>query len=131
MEKGSLSNSPRKQKLNTRLSTENELAGIYDMLPDVLWTRLFLCVQGYDSTKTIINQDNQSTIILANHCKFSSSKRTKRIDIRYFFITDKIQKGEVKIEYCPTNDIVANLFIKTLQSQKFTKFLNEILIIIE
>ena len=127
LKKGSLSNVSRKQKLNTRSSTESELVGIYDMLPDVLWTRLFLSAQGYDSTETIIDQDNKSTILLANHGKFSSTKRTKHIDIRYFYITDKIKKGEVKIEYCPTKDIVADMFTKPLQGQQFVKFRNAVL----
>ena len=32
----------------------------------------------------------------------SSSKRTKHIKAKYFFITDKIEQGEVKIEHLPT-----------------------------
>ena len=54
-------------------------------------------------------QDNQSAILLKNNGKASSSRRTKHLKIMYFFITDRIKKGELKIEYCLTDDIVADL----------------------
>jgi len=49
-----------KQKLNTRSSTEAELVGLYDAMPQILWTRKFLAVQGFDNRDSIIHQDNQS-----------------------------------------------------------------------
>ena len=97
--KGILQNASRKQKINTCSSTETELIGVYDMLPNILWTRLFLKAQGYKSTETIIDQDNKSSILLENHGKFSSSKRNKQINIWYFYITDKIKNKEVKVRY--------------------------------
>jgi len=39
-----------------------------------------------------IYQDNKSTILLAANGKISSSKRTRHINIWYFFVTNK--KGE-------------------------------------
>jgi len=36
--------------------------------------------------------------------KGSSSRCTKHLDVRYFFVTDKIKKGDIKISYCPTHD---------------------------
>jgi len=37
------------QKLNTRISTEAELVGVYDAMPQMLWTKKFLTAQGFDS----------------------------------------------------------------------------------
>ena len=59
-------------------------------------------------------QDNQSAILLENNSRASSSRRTKHLNIRYFFITDRIKKGELKIEYYPTDDMVADFFTKPL-----------------
>ena len=42
--------------------------------------------------------------------------------IRYFFISDQVEKGNLMIEYCPTNDMVADYFTKPLQGAKFQKF---------
>ena len=67
-------------------------------------------------------QDNQSAILLKNNGRSSSSRRTKNINIRYFFITDRIKKGELKIEYCPTDDMVADIFTKPLQGKKILQF---------
>ena len=125
--KGTLCNTSRKQKLNTRSSTETELVSVDDMMPSVLWTKYFLEEQGYGSAETVIKQDNKSTILLENHAKMSSTKRTKHINMRYFFITDKVKRGEVKIEHCPADDMVADYFTKPLQGKLFVKFRKAIL----
>jgi hypothetical protein len=44
--------------------------------------------QGYKVNENIVYQDNQSAILLERNGKASSSKRTKHINIRYFFVTD-------------------------------------------
>ena len=67
-------------------------------------------------------QDNQSAILLENNGKKSSSKRTRHINIRYYFITDRVKNGELEIEYFPTDDMVADYFTKPLQGKKFLQF---------
>ena len=71
------------QKLNTMSSTEAELVGVSDILPQV--TRYFLEAQGYGITDSIVNQDNESTIKLDDNGRGSSGKRTRHIYVRYFF----------------------------------------------
>ena len=111
-----------KQKLNTRSSTESELVGVDDMMPSILWTRYFLKGQGYKVSDNIVFQDNKSTMLLERNGKASSSKRTKHINVRYFFITDRISKGEVRVEWCPTKDMVADFMTKPLQGSLFRRF---------
>ena len=53
-----------KQKLNTKSSTETEVVGVDDLMPSVLWTRLFLKAQDYEVNKSIVFQDNKSAILL-------------------------------------------------------------------
>jgi hypothetical protein len=79
-----------KQKLNTRSSTESEIVGVDDCMPAICWTRYFLEAQGYAVGDNIVLQDNRSAILLKKNGKASSSKRTKHINIRYFFVTDRI-----------------------------------------
>jgi hypothetical protein len=114
--------SSTKQKLNTRSSTESELVGVNDMMPSILWTRYFLKAQGHEVSDNVIFQDNKSTMLLERNGKASSSKRTKHINVRYFFITDRISKGEVRVEWCPTKDMVADFLTKPLQGSLFKKF---------
>ena len=61
-------------------------------------------------------------MLLERNGKALSSKRTKHINVRYFFITDRISKGEVRVEWCPTKDMVADFMTKPLQGSVFRKF---------
>jgi hypothetical protein len=123
---GAAYSTSKKQKLNTKSSTEAELIGIDDVLPQALWTKYFLEAQGY-GTDTLLHQDNQSTIKLSENGKASSGKGTRHINIRYFFITDRIARKEVAIQYCPTKEMVADYFTKPLQGELFYKFRDQIM----
>jgi hypothetical protein len=117
----------RKQKLNTRSSTEAELVAVDDAINLVLWTKLFLEEQGYKVDKNFLFQDNKSAILLEKNGKKSSSKRTRAINIRYFFVTDQAEKGNLRIDYCPTGEMVADFFTKPLQGEAFEKFRAQIM----
>jgi len=117
----------RKQKLNTKSSTEAEIVAIDDAMGQVLWTRHFLAEQGVAVPVTTIYQDNKSTILLSENGKASSSKRTKHLDVRYYFITDCIKRGEVKVAYCPTENMLADFFTKPLQGAAFRRMRSQIL----
>jgi hypothetical protein len=45
----------------------------------------------------------------------SYGKGTRHINIRYFFITDRIARKEIAIQYCPTKEMVPDYFTKPLQ----------------
>jgi hypothetical protein len=123
---GAAYSTSRKQKLNTKSSTEAELVAVDDVLPQALWTKYFMEAQSY-GVSTILNQDNQSTIKLSENVKASSGKGTQHINIRYFFITDCIASKEVAIQYCPTKEMVADYFTKPLQGLLFYKFRDQIM----
>ena len=125
--KGSVYSLSPKQKLNTRSSTEAELVGINDVLSMILWTHLFLESQGYHVTDNVLHQDNESTIKLARNGRRSSSKQTWHIEIRYYFVTDHIERDRLRVSYCPTGDMLADYFSKPLQGSLFRKFRNLIL----
>ena len=125
--KGAIYATSRRQRLNTRSSTEAELVGINDVLSQVLWTRYFMESQGYTMHQTKLYQDNMSTILLSKNGKASSSKRTRHIDIRYFFITDRVASKEIEVSYCPTGDMIADLLTKPLQGSLFKKFRDSIM----
>jgi hypothetical protein len=125
--KGTVYATSTRQKLNTRSSTEAELVGVNDVMPQVLWTRYFLEAQGYGVKDSVVYQDNQSAILLEKNGKASSSKRTRHINIRYFFVTDRIAANEVSVEYCPTGDMLADFFTKPLQGSLFKRFRDQIM----
>jgi Reverse transcriptase (RNA-dependent DNA polymerase) len=125
--KGAIYGTSTRQKINTKSSTEAELVGVNDILPQALWTRYFLEAQGYAVDESVVYQDNKSTILLAENGKASSGKRTRHINIRYFFIKDRVASGEVKIKHCPTTEMIGDFFTKPLQGAQFTKFRDEIM----
>jgi hypothetical protein len=116
-----------KQKLNTRSSTESELVSVDDCMPAICWTRYFLEAQGYGVRENILYQDNQSAILLEKNGKASSSKRTKHINIRFYFVTDRIAKKELSVEWCPTGDMIADFMTKPTQGALFIKFRDQIM----
>ena len=73
------------------------------------------------SGSTYMNKKEQAPLFnpgLANN-GFSSAARTRHINIRYFFVKDRIAKGEIKIEYCLTKLMVADVLTKPVQGRLF------------
>ena len=122
MGKGCMITMSSKQKINTKSSTVAELVGADDVMGPLLWTKNFLEAQGYKSQKTVLYQDNTSAMLLEKNGRESASKRTRHINIRYFFIKDHIQAKDFEVKYCPTDDMVADYLTKPLQGAKFKKF---------
>ena len=79
--------------------------------------------QGYGVTQNqnFLLQDNQSSILLERNGRASSGKRTRHINIQYFFITDRVNVKEVEIECCPTKEMVADFMTKPLQGSHFRR----------
>ena len=95
--KGAIYSGSWKQRLVSCSSTESEVVGVYDVLPQVLWTKQFLEEQGRVDTTTVVYQDNTSSILLERNGRSSSTKRTKHMHIRYFYITEQVQNKVVHI----------------------------------
>ena len=81
----------------------------------------FMEEQGYP-LKIVLYQDNQSTIKMEKNGQNSCTGNSRHIKIRYFFIKDKVNSGEVEIEYCLTEQLLADYFTKALQGELFCCF---------
>ena len=125
--KGCVYSTSGKHKLNGKSSTEAELVAVSDVLPQVLWTKNFVEAQGCDLGTPTVYQDNQSAIKLETNGIASSGKRTRHINIRYFFVAEKVASNEVAISYCHTDDMLADFFTKPTHGSKFLKFRDTIL----
>ena len=111
-----------KQKLNTKSSTEAEVVGASDYLPNTIWAKSFLEAQGYEIKENIFNQDNQSAMKLETNGRKSCGQKSRHIDIRYFFMKDRVETENIRIVYCPTEQMLADFFTKPLQGALFLKF---------
>jgi hypothetical protein len=117
--KGTAISFSNKHRINSKSSTESKLIGADQALSSNLHTRYFIKAQGYSIEQSILFQDNQSTMRLEVNGSFSSSKQTKHIKCRYFFIRDKIADGNLKVIYCPTEIMWANVLTKPKQGGPF------------
>jgi hypothetical protein len=117
--RGVIYGTSKQQKLNTKSSTEAELVGADDVMPQMLWTLYFLEAQGYKVDSNTLFQDNKSAILLETNGRGSSGKRTRHINVRYFFIADRVKSKEIQIAYCPTGIMIADYFTKPLQGLIF------------
>ena len=59
--------------------------------------------------------------------KASSGKRTRHFDIKFFYFTDLMKRGEIQVEYCPTDEMIADYFTKPLVGSKYNEFRNKIM----
>ena len=120
-----------KQKLVTKSSTEVELVRVGDAITFVMWARYFFEEQTKNLRDTsklkdlgnhkVIKQDNTSALHLEQNGKQLSTKQTHHINIRYFYVTDKVKNGEMSIIYKPTHEMVSDYLTKPLQGLLFTK----------
>ena len=125
---GSIYSSSTKQKLVSQSSTEANLIGVYDILAQLVWTSNFMWAQRMNLWKVVLMQDNTSTILLENNGCASSTKRTKHIDIRYFYVKEKVDSKDVVVEYCPTEHMRADFFTKPLHANLFKWLWSQIMV---
>ena len=115
-----------KQTLVVKSSAEAELVAVSDESSRVIWCRDFLIHQGYNVAPAVVYQDNKSTIAIVNKGAHTSG-RSKHINIRYFFIKDRVDAGELKVMYLSTNNMISDILTKPLQGELFRRMRNQMM----
>ena len=117
---GAVTYSSKKQGSVALSTTESEYMALLHALKEQIWILRFLKEIGYDaSNQNIIYCDNQSAIALAHNPEHHA--RTKHIDIQYHFIRNCVENGTTRLEYCPTEDMVADGLTKALGPERQKK----------
>ena len=95
----------------------------------IMWVRNFLEAQGYTVRDNIVYQDNQSAMLLEKNGRKSSTKNTRHMDIRYFFITDTLgcKSNWIPMDWKATNRLHALLSNWSRMDGKATNRLNALL----
>ena len=93
----------------------------------MLWANEFLQNQGFEVNKATLYQDNMIAMLLEKNGCASSSTQTKHTKIRYFFIQDRIEKGDIGLEYCHTDKMVEEFMTNPLQGGNLFEFRNHIM----
>ena len=107
-----------KQSIVSKSSTEAELIALSDSANQGIFMRNFLLGQGHDVGPVIIYQDNMSCIAMMARGR-SGNERTRHIDIRYFWLKERVDSGEAVIRHMGTASMYANLLTKPLQGAQF------------
>ena len=78
--------------------------------------------QGCTVENITLYQGNQSTILMLKNGRNSCTGNSRHINIRYFFVKDRIDNKEINVEYCPSTNMLGDFFTKALHGQLFLKF---------
>ena len=108
-----------RQQIVTKSSTEAELVALSDSTNQLLHLRQFLLAQGHPQGPATIYQDNMSCMALQDKGR-STSKRTRHINIRYFWTKEQCTNGEITIVHRTTELMgAANVMTKPTQGSQF------------
>jgi hypothetical protein len=110
-----------KQPIVAKSSTEAELIATSDSANQVFHVRNFLIHQGHDQGPATILQDNMSTMALIEKGR-STNMRTRHIQIRYFWVKERVDNGEAEICYMKSESMgPANALTKPLTGMQFSE----------
>jgi len=115
--------SSKKQPIITLSSTEAKYVALTHASKDILWIHKLLTELSSIfsfSLPTTLFCDNQGMIRLSKDATFH--RRTKHIDVHFHFIRQTITSGHIMMQYCPTDDMIADIFTKSLGRVKYEKF---------
>ncbi|KAJ9539063.1 hypothetical protein OSB04_031796 [Centaurea solstitialis] len=108
--------SSRKQNCVSLSTAEAEYVAAACCCSQVLWMKTQLADFGYTMQRIPIYYDSKSAIqITANPVQHS---RTKHIDIRYRFIKDHVEKGNVELYFVESDYQLADLFTKPFDEKR-------------
>ena len=113
------------QNIVTKSSTEAELVAVTDSVAQAIFVRNFVIAQGYNVGPCVIYQDNMSCMALIKRGS-PGSERSRHINIRHFWVSDRVADKEVIVRHLSTKDMFANVLTKPLQGAQFCAERNEL-----
>ena len=101
-----------KQKLNARSSTEAEQVAVDDVIAKILWTK-FIEWQGFEVKMNMLPRQHRHNETWSEW-QDELWEKSRHFAIKLFYVTNLVEKKEVTIEYCPTDEMMADFFTKSL-----------------
>ena len=108
-----------KKQPNVTLSTaESEYVAVSTATQEAVWLRKLLRDFGESQDQaTVVMEDNQGAICIAKNPVEHS--RTKHIDVRYHYIREALNEKLIELNYCPTENMIADILTKPLPKGRF------------
>ncbi|KAJ9546787.1 hypothetical protein OSB04_019330 [Centaurea solstitialis] len=107
----------KKQNCVSTSTAEAEYVAAASCCSQVLWMKTQLLDYGYKLKRVPIYCDSESAIAITSNPVQHS--KTKHIDIRYHFIKDNVEKGNIEMFFVQTDYQLADLFTKPLDEKRF------------
>lgn len=100
---------------------EAEYVALSEACQEVVWLRQLLRDFGEEQKiATVMNEDNQGCLAFVKTER--SSRRSKHIDTRENFVKDLCEKQEIRLVYCSTDQMIADVITKPLGPKKHQMF---------
>ena len=113
--------SSKKQAVTALSSSEAEYTAATSSACQAVWLRRILAdINQEHEEPTVIYCDNKAAIAMTKNPAYHG--RTKHVDIRVHFIRDLVVEGKVVLQYCNTNEQVADVLTKALSRDKHVYF---------
>jgi len=97
----------------------NEYRGAVNACIQAVWLQGILSEFDLGSTlSTILFCDNQSAIKISTDPV--TRQRTKHVDIHMHYIRELVHDRTIILQYCPTDEQIADIFTKSFSEKKFT-----------
>ena len=110
---GAITWSSRKQSSVALSTVEAEYMALSVAMQEAVWLRQLQEELGVtEAGHRLIFEDNQGAISMAKNPVFH--KRTKHVQIRYHFVREAVEQGTITLEYCRTDEMMADSFTKLL-----------------
>ena len=121
---GAIAWSSRRQSSVALSTAEAEYISLATASREAVWLGKVVTELLGESNKEPItmNVDNQSAIAVAKNSIVSC--KTKHVDVKYHFVRDLVRNNIIKLQYCPTENMTADILTKPLDKVKFEKFRN-------
>jgi len=108
----------KKQRTVALSTCEAELYSEAAAIQEVLWLRGLLKELGLQShVGSEVFGDNQSAIAVSKNGV--KGERTKHVDVKYHFVTETVERGDVRLKWIPTAEQQADIFTKALPQPSF------------
>jgi hypothetical protein len=115
----------KKQELTAMSTMEAEYIACSSTTKDIKWCQKWIKEIFGATTPAIINCDNTSAISYTKND--TNHSRTRHIDIRFHFVKEYVETGDLIVKYIPTDDQLADILTKNLPTEKFKAFRDKLL----
>ena len=119
---GAVSWSSKKQQIISLSTTEAEFIAATTCACQAIWLRRILEELQFKQVEatTVFCDNNLATKLFKNPVLH---RRSKHIDVKYYFLGDLSNDGTIKLVYCQSEDQVADIQTKPLKLATFVKLL--------